>query len=445
VVATSGPPTGRTGRYTLRAGLAAACTLVGVNAAPAKPVALDSALLLYTEPSRVSAIEALLEAKADFGGGRIGSLKLVFDALTGASANGATPANNSQTFTGASGGTSYTTPAGETPLDDTFQDTRVALNGNYTLPLDRLSNLGLGADVSLESDYTSLGANASLTRDFFKRNTTLSAALSLSHDIVRPMGGRPVAFDVMPPPTPNSGGEDDEGGNRPGTLGDAKKDLLDLNFGVTQVLDRRTLMQLNYSYGQVEGYQTDPYKLLSVVDATTGDPSPSPGDPSLYLYLYENRPEARSRQALFAKVKHHFGWSVLDLSYRRYFDDWGLRSHTGEMRLRLNVGASAYLEPHLRYYQQTAADFYRRYLLTGAAPPDFASADYRLGEFTGRTVGLEYGRKLASGHSVTVRGEYYWQTGDGHPADAPPGLRDQDLFPTVDAFVFQVGYSFATR
>jgi hypothetical protein len=409
---------------------------VGINAAPAQPVAFDSALLFYTEPNRVSAFEALLEAKSDFGGSRSGSLKLVFDTLTGASANGATPASHSQTFTGASGGTGYTTPAGETPLDDTFQDTRVALNGNYTLPLDRLSNLGFGADVSIEGDYTSLGANASVTRDFFKRNTTLSAALSLSHDLVRPTGGRPVAFDVMPPPSANNGGDDDEGGNREGTLGDAQKDLLDINFGVTQVLDRRTLMQLNYSYGQVNGYQTDPYKVLSVVDPSTGDPS---------QYLYESRPDARNRQALFAKVKHHFGWSVLDLSYRRFFDDWGLRSHTGEVRLRWNVGASSYLEPHLRYYKQTVADFYRRYLLTGAAPPDFASADYRLGEFTARTVGLEYGRKLASGHSVTVRGEYYWQTGDGHPADAPPGLRNQDLFPTVDAIVFQVGYSFATR
>jgi hypothetical protein len=437
VVVTRNHGGGGAGRSALRAGLAAACTLLGVQAAPAQPVALDSALLFYKEPNRVSAVEALLEAKSEFGGGRSGSLKLVFDTLTGASANGATPAGRTQTFTGASGSSAYRAPAGETPLDDTFQDTRIALSGTYTLPLDRLSNLSFGADASAERDYTSLGANTSLTRDFFKRNTTLSAALSLSHDLVRPMGGRPVGFDVMAPPTSQGGGGDDDegGGNRPGTLGNAQKNVMDVNVGVTQILDRRTLAQANYSFGRVNGYQTDPYKLLSVVNATTGDPS---------SYLYENRPDSRGRQALFGRLKHHFGWSVLDLSYRRYWDDWSVRSHTAELRLRYGIGAG-YLEPHVRYYRQTAADFYQRYLLQGAALPDYASADYRLGSFTGKTVGLEYGRTLASGHKFTVRGEYYWQTGEGHPADAPAGLSGYDLFPTVDAMIVQVGYSFATR
>jgi hypothetical protein len=37
------------------------------------------------------------------------------------------------------------------------------------------------------------------------------------------------------------------------------------------------------------------------------------------------------------------------------------------------------------------------------------------------------------------------QAGDGHPLDAPAGLRGFDLFPTVDAVSVQVGYSFDTR
>ncbi len=436
MAATDGRPRRRVRKIGLRAGLAAACTLVGIQAAPAQTVTVDSALLLYKEPHRVGALEALLEARKDFGYGRSGNLKLVLDALTGASANGATPASGAQTFTSPSGGGSYTTPAGRTPLDDTFKDTRIALSGNYLFPLDRLTSTGVGADVSVERDYTSLGANASLSRDFFKRNTTLSVALSLSHDLVRPMGGRPVPFDVMPPPTAGEGGDKDDGGDRSGTLGAAQKNVSDLILGATQILDRRTLVQVNYSQGHVSGYQTDPYKLLSVVDPATGDPA---------QYLYEKRPDARSRQSLFGRIKHHFGWSVFDLSYRYYWDDWGVRSHTGELRFRYNLGPLAYLQPHLRYYSQSAADFYRRYLLAGAALPEFASADYRLGKFIARTLGLEYGRTLANGHSITLRGEYYWQIGDGHPLGVPAGLRSYDLFPTVDAVIVQVGYSFDTR
>ncbi len=409
---------------------------MGVHAAPAQTTNLDSAVLYYKEPGRVGALEALLEAASDFTGGRTGKVKVVLDALSGASANGATPAPSAQTFTSPSGSSGYTTPAGETPLDDTFQDLRFAVDGNYLMPLDRLTNLGLGANISFERDYTSLGASTSLSRDFFKRNTTLAASLSLSHDIVRPMGGRPVGFDVMPAPIANGGEGENEGGNRPGALGDGQKNLVDANFGLTQVLDRRTLVQFSYSLGHVSGYQTDPYKLLSVVDPVSGDPS---------QYIFEKRPESRTRQAVFGELKHHFGWSVLDLSYRFYHDDWGIHSHTAEARWRWGLGENAYLQPHVRWYRQTAADFYHRYLLTGGALPDVASADYRLGKFTGKTVGLEYGRTLASGHTVTVRGEYYWQTGDSHPVDAPAGLQGFDLFPTVDAVIFQVGYSFGLK
>lgn len=437
--ATDGERKRTAGTLGLRAGLAAACSLVGVQAAPAQSIAVDTALLFYKEPGRVSAVEALVEAARDYGYGRHGSLKVVFDALTGASANGATPAGQQQTFTSPSGSSGYTTPAAETPLDDTFQDMRVAASGRYQLPLDRLTTAGLGADVSVERDYTSFGASASLSRDFFKRNTTLTVDLSAAHDIVRPMGGRPVGFDPMPPPSASGHDDkaaDEEGGDRPGTLGDGQKDVLDVSFGATQILDRRTLLQASWSYGQVRGYQSDPYKLLSVLDPATGGPT---------QYVYEKRPGAHHRQSVFARLKHHLDWSVLDLSYRYYRDDWGVRSHTAEMRLRWSLGHGSYLQPHLRYYWQTAADFYHRYLVAGGALPAAASADYRLGRFTARTVGLEYGRKLASGHRVTVRGEYYWQVGDSHPQDALAALSQFDLFPTVDAVVFQVGYSFGTR
>jgi hypothetical protein len=257
------------------------------------------------------------------------------------------------------------------------------------------------------------------------------------------MGGRPVAFSALAPPgsgddefgDDKSAADDDEHeGNRPGTLGSAGKNVLDLTLGATQVLDRRTLLQVSASYGRAGGYQTDPYKVLSVVDPVSGNPS---------TYLYESRPDLRLRHALAGRIKHHFGWSVLDLSYRYYTDDWGVRSHTEELRLRWPLSEATYLQPHLRHYRQTAADFYRRFLLDGAPLPENASADYRLGAFDARTIGLELGTTLASGHTLRVRAEYYWQVGDSHPASVPPGLRPFDLFPTVDAVIVQVGYTFS--
>jgi hypothetical protein len=114
-----------------------------------------------------------------------------------------------------------------------------------------------------------------------------------------------------------------------------------------------------------------------------------------------------------------------------------------DLTYRWNFGNGKYLKPHLRYYDQSAADFYRRYLVDGETLPTHASADYRLGDMQTATYGLTHGRIVGDGHELTLRLEYYVQTGESHPADAIGNLRNFDLFPTVDAFILQVGYSFS--
>ena len=53
--------------------------------------------------------------------------------------------------------------------------------------------------------------------------------------------------------------------------GSDSKDVLDLLLGFTQVLNRTTVLRVNYSYSDSSGYLNDPYKILSVVDPLTGD------------------------------------------------------------------------------------------------------------------------------------------------------------------------------
>ena len=55
---------------------------------------------------------------------------------------------------------------------------------------------------------------------------------------------------------------------------------------------------------------------------------------------------------------------------------------------------------------------------------------------------MKHGRKLSNGHDLSFRLEYYMQTGESHPADAIGVLKDYDMYPTVGAVIFQVGYSF---
>ncbi len=410
-------------RGALRAALVSACGLLGVTGSAARATEIRTAVLGYTEPDRVSALEMIGDVSHEFANGRTANFRLVYDALSGASANGAVPASTSQTFTSPSGEGTYVTPAGETPLDPSFRDTRVAVSGGGSTPLGRMSTLAAGLYMSTEHDYTSLGANASLSRDFNKRNTTVAVRASYFDDTISPEGGRPDPLSVMPP-------ADTDKARLPG---DGSKQIFDFGLGVTQVIDQRTVFYAGYTFSDVSGYQTDPYKLLSSVDGVTGDP---------VEYLYEGRPDARTKHILYTRLVRAIGRTNLHLSYRYMNDDWGIASHTLEARWRLNFAGGSYVEPRLRWYDQGKADFYRRWLVDGEASPGFASADYRLGDMTDWTFGLLYGRPLGEGRELTVRAEYFMQTGESHPAEAFGSLREHDLFPTVDAFIVQVGFNF---
>ncbi|MCP4236972.1 MAG: DUF3570 domain-containing protein, partial [Aestuariibacter sp.] len=296
---------------------------------------IDTAVLFYSESDgRVSAFEpAVFAGKALNDDERI-DLRLVFDALTGATPNGAHPSTAAQTFTTPSGNASYTTNPGELPLDDTFRDARVSLGADWEIALDRLSKITWGGSISNEYDYLSLGASATYAQDFNNRNTTLTTAFALNNDTISPLGGIPS--ELLPMRVAGSST------NREGI--DDSKVITDILFGVTQVLNRSTVMQLNFSIGQVDGYQNDPFKVVSVIDPVTGLPANGSGSSFFDTattgnlpYVYERRPDSRQRNVLFLKTVHHFDEDVINFSYRYYDDDWDVTSHTLDMRYRYEL------------------------------------------------------------------------------------------------------------
>jgi Protein of unknown function (DUF3570) len=427
---------------TLNATLAAAtCALLGttastpVQASDAERWSFDTALLYYGESDdRVQDVSAVISATRDFDERKLG-LTLTADTLTGASASGAIALDAPQTFTSPSGRAVHTTPAGVIPLDDTFLDTRFALNASWTQPLAQLYAVSAGLGFSTEYDYTHMGANLMLARDFNKRNTTLSAGVAWSQDDLDPVGGAPLPLAQML-----------DVGDNASKRGSDSKDVLDLLLGFTQVLNRTTVMRVNYSYSDSSGYLNDPYKILSVVDPLTGDtiarlPAAGVQGPT-GVYRYESRPDARAKHSLYAEMKHAFGAPVLTGAYRFMTDDWGIDSHTADVRLRWPVGAASYIEPQLRYYTQTEADFYRVSLIDGQPLPQHASADFRLGRFDAVTAGLKFGHRLSGGGEWSARLEYYQQTGEAPPEQIVGNQAHREQYPDLDAVIVQVSYRF---
>ena len=396
---------------------AATCSLLGapLHAAEGEDGwKVDTALLLYSETDRVTAVEPVIKMGKQFADDSTLDMKLTLDSLTGASHNGAVVSDQPQTFTNPSG-SAYTTKAGDVPLDSTFKDTRTAFNLQYTRPWKRTLRWTAGTNFSSEYDFQSFGANAGLLWDLNQKNTTLTLGFSHESDSINAVGGIPTPLSSMPSATSTSTNTVKL------TEGDSdSRSVNDILLGWTQVMNRRWIMQLNYSLSNSSGYHSDPYKIVTVLD---------PGNP-IDDYLYEARPDSRTKSAIYWENRYHFDEDSMAVSLRYMTDDWGINSQTLDFKYRHELGNGWYLQPHLRYYTQTAADFWYESVLTAdVAGLTEASSDYRLGNLDDMTYGVKVGRKLSRGREWNARLELFSQSGDTKAAE-------------VDAFITQVGYTF---
>jgi hypothetical protein len=420
--------------------MAASCALLSAGAARSQqsvmaPVdsglledwSVDSALAYYREDGRIQAIEPVVDVAKTFANGQSLNFNATFDSLSGASPNGALTSHAAQTFSSPSGksGHQYTTAPGQLPVDPDYHDVRVAVSGNWSLPVTRVDQVTLGGKVSGEDDFVSVTVNASIAHDFNEKNTTVSFGIDNEYDSIHPIGGAPVAGSDYALAEKQTGGK--------------SKDGVGLLLGVTQVMTRNWLSEVNISVDRFTGYLNDPYKFTSIINAAGATSG----------YQYESRPDERTRKSAY--WENRVAWSsqistALSLRYMR--DDWGVRSDTANLHVRWSwSNRDRYIEPNLRWYRQTAADFYMPFLTTTEKPvAGNESSDARLGAFHAVTYGLKYAQKLPgvggrAESEFSIRAEYYQQTVDERAA-VPLSLQGLDLYPGLKAVLVQVGWRF---
>ncbi len=270
---------------------------------------------------------------------------------------------------------------------------------------------------SVESDYMSDGLALNTLHALNKKNTTLRFGLAWADDDIEP-----IFFPY-----------------------DRHKTQLDALAGVTQVVNPNLLVTANMAYGKSHGYLSDPYKQIE--KRVELDPINLPGF-FLNLPFAESRPETREKWILFLEAQWYLDplRATLESNYRYYWDDWGIVSHTLEIRYLQKLGQRLVLSPSLRYYTQEAADFYR-YTLTGSeVEPQFDlvaqegaepakiyreawsvgtdgphySADYRLSEMETWNFGLKCTAFLSDQFTLDAALERYEMIGQDQvtPASA---------------------------
>ena len=261
------------------------------------------------------------------------------------------PAPSSPSASSPSGGSTSTAvtrtetvpnPNGQVPKSD-VEDERLAFMLELAGRVGRHSP-AIQLAYSTEQDYNSIGLALRDAIDFNKKNTTLT--LGIAGNIDRVEGAYLNAAE--------------------------DKTTLDGMVGLTQLIDRNSYITANLVLGAASGYLSDPYK-VSEVDG---------------VIVPENRPDSKDKQILYLAWTRFFDAAdgSLELGYRRYMDSFGIDANTLSAAWYQKLGPRFVLRPAVRFYNQTAADFYG---VRFAGAPAHYSSDYRLSEFQAWGYGLK--------------------------------------------------------
>jgi hypothetical protein len=223
------------------------------------------------------------------------------------------------------------------------------------------STYSMGVIGSDESDYTADTAYFSLSQDLFGDLTTVTLGFR--------RGWNDVFRNVK-----NADGSR----TRDDTFAD-QVDTRAYSLGISQVLTRNLIMGLNYEAITDEGYLNSPYRSVRFV---------SPGDPSGFALEREIYPRTHTSNAVSTRLKYYLPYrAAVEGNYRFFSDSWGVVAHTLDLGYTHPAFQRWVFDGRVRYYRQTAADFYRD-LFPRQNFSNFLARDKELSTFNSFTIGV---------------------------------------------------------
>ena len=237
-----------------------------------------------------------------------------------------------------------------------------------------------GVSYSGESDYISRGYSLQRSLLTDDKNTTLTFGGSYTTDSIN--AWKKSVFDT--------------------------KEVFAGLFGITQILTKEDIVQLNVGYSNGVGYFSDPYKYA------------------------DSRPRRRNITTFLTRWNHHFDGSdgTGKFSYRFYTDSYDVKAHTLSAEYVQPLHNEWTLIPSLRYSSQSAAYFYKPVNSVQEPPPILIgpySVDQRLAALGALTYGIKVEKKLAHEWTVDLKLEQYEQTFNGDAGLAPFSYRSIQL------------------
>lgn len=323
---------------------------------------------------------------APIGKSMTASVSLVRDIVSGAS-----PRNNEidsqgkvrQVVSGQPGIVSGASQSLNSACGKSICDSRDGITPSITYFFDTAS-IGLTGGFSRENDYTSRYVGTNISKEFNKKLTTANFGVSLAFDEIQPT-------------------EFIGGGIRNGDCGaKCSKTSQQYLLGVSQVINKDTLLLSNLTFGYSTGYLSDPYKRVYFFDEGV-----------FVDARLDRRPREKFQFAWLTQYVHHFADlndAALHADYRFSTDSWGVNAHTFEVSWHQPFADDWVIAPRVRYYSQDRADFYQ--IVGRNTNAAYYSSDYRLQGFGAVSAGLHLSKEIKgltplSSLKFQVAGEYY--------------------------------------
>ncbi|MEO0444002.1 MAG: DUF3570 domain-containing protein [Pseudomonadota bacterium] len=259
--------------------------------------------------------------------------------------------------------------------------------------------IGLGINRSTENDYQSTSFNINASLYLNDNNTTIDLGFTFSDDTVEPTQD---ASDT-------------------GRVIEEDKDSESLSIGFTQVINKTLLLGGGMTFTNHDGYLSDPYKFTSVQS----------------VLLRNSRPNRREQYSVDLKARKYFENlnGALHSDYRFYDNDWGVVSHTVSLGWYQNLANNWQLSTRLRWYDQSAANFYSNFF-TQQRADGFYSSDYRLSAFGAISYRLTLTKRYEFGIFTIAYEDYDSGEGLDSDDDLNPGLVDFNFFTLGFGYTF---------
>ncbi len=263
-----------------------------------------------------------------------------------------------------------------------ISDVRDAIDLNASYYYTEAGTLDVDVGRSSENDYESNFFNLNNRWEFNNKMTTLSTGYGYASDQVweiKDINGVKVR-------TSGNGGD---------------KQTNQSMIGLTQILDKNSLVQTNLTYSFSDGYLSDPYKYAYAPWALFSTP--------YSRWKHDARPGFHNQIGWLARYVRNFealNSAALHADYRFYSDTWGIESHTFELSWLQPIVDGWLLTPRVRYYTQNSAFFYNTVFMAPTSD-GFYSSDYRLAGFGAIGGGVQLSKEFFNRLKLSAGIDFY--------------------------------------